>query len=169
MGRAHRPAKRGGNRDFLAGLRALINHVPRVLSLIVSTRQPLNEVCQDVRFMGSPFYNNFVFIHLRPFSQDEAETLLKQMLSDTGVSFSLEEEAYIYDLAGTQPLLLQAAASLVFEVKLAGARARSRISLPSGSASASWSSTSSRISGNGRSRADARSSPPWRGADSGGR
>ncbi len=45
-------------RAFLAGLRSLATHFPRVLSLIVATRPPLSEVCQDVRFMGSPFYNN---------------------------------------------------------------------------------------------------------------
>jgi hypothetical protein len=72
--------------------------------------------------MGSPFYNNFVFIHLRPFSKEEADSLIEQMLSDTGVTFSPEEEAYIYDLAGTHPLLLQAAASLVFEAKVTGAK-----------------------------------------------
>jgi hypothetical protein len=116
------PENEAMTRDLLAGLRALINHVPRVLSLIVATRQPLNDVCQDVRFMGSPFYNNFVFIHLRPFSQEEANSLVEQMLGGTGISFSEDEEAYIYDLAGTQPLLLQAAASLVFDVKVAGVK-----------------------------------------------
>lgn len=108
-------------RDFLAGLRALINHVPRTLSLIVATRQPLDEVCREIRFMGSPFYNNFVFVHLRPFSQTEAETLFDQMLAHTGISFAQAEKDYIYDLAGTHPLLLQAAASLVFDLKIKNA------------------------------------------------
>jgi hypothetical protein len=108
-------------RDFLGGLRALINYVPRVLSLIVATRQPLDEVCRDVRFMGSPFYNNFVFVHLRPFSQNEAELLLQQMLANTGLSFSQTEKDLIYGLAGTHPLLLQVAAGLVFESKISGA------------------------------------------------
>jgi serine/threonine-protein kinase len=116
------PENEAMTRGFLGGLRALINHVPRVLSLIVSTRQPLNEVCQDIRFMGSPFYNNFVFIHLRPFSQEEADLLLAQMLNQTDITFSEDERAYIYDLAGTQPLLLQVAAGLIFDAKVAGAK-----------------------------------------------
>jgi hypothetical protein len=73
--------------------------------------------------MGSPFYNNFVFVHLRPFSQEEAESLFGQMLAETGIAFSQVEKDYIYSLAGTHPLLLQAAASLVFEAKLGGTRA----------------------------------------------
>jgi serine/threonine-protein kinase len=115
------PQNEAVTRGFLAGLRALINHVPRVLSLIVSTRQPLNEVCRDVRFMGSPFYNNFVFVHLRPFSREEADQLIAQMLNQTDITFSEGERAYIDDLAGTQPLLLQVAAGLVFDAKVAGA------------------------------------------------
>ncbi|NJN93919.1 MAG: ATP-binding protein [Anaerolineales bacterium] len=105
-------------RDFLAGLRALINHVPRTLSVIVSTRQPLDKVCKEVRFMGSPFYNNFVFVHLRPFNRTEAELLFDQMLANTGISFDQTEKDYIYNLAGTHPLLLQAVASLIFELKV---------------------------------------------------
>jgi len=116
------PENEAITRDFLAGLRALINHVPRTLSLIVSTRQSLDKVCQDVRFMGSPFYNNFVFVHLRPFHAAEAESLFEQMLAETGISFNKAEKDYIFDLAGTHPLLLQTAAALVFEVKVAGAK-----------------------------------------------
>ncbi|MBI1882268.1 MAG: hypothetical protein HYR94_29195 [Chloroflexi bacterium] len=115
------PENEAITRDFLGGLRALINHVPRTLSLIVATRQPLDEVCRDIRFMGSPFYNNFVFVHLRPFSRTEAEALFDQMLAGTGVIFAPAEKDYIYDLAGTHPLLLQAVASLVFTVKAEGA------------------------------------------------
>jgi AAA+ ATPase superfamily predicted ATPase len=115
------PENEATTRDLLGGLRALINHVPRTLSLIVATRQPLDEVCRDVRFMGSPFYNNFVFVHLRPFSQGEAESLFDQMLASTDIIFSQAEKDYIYDLAGTHPLLLQAAAALLFNLKLESA------------------------------------------------
>jgi serine/threonine-protein kinase len=115
------PENEATTRDLLAGLRALINHVPRTLSLIVATRQPLDEVCQDVRFMGSPFYNNFVFVRLRPFSQEEAESLFDQMLAGTDITFSPAEKDYIFDLAGTHPLLLQAAAALVFDPKVESA------------------------------------------------
>jgi hypothetical protein len=116
------PENEAITRDLLAGLRALINHVPRTLSLIVATRQPLDEVCCDVRFMGSPFYNNFVFLHLRPFRLEETESLFAQMLAGTGVAFSQAEKDLIYDLAGTHPLLLQTAAALVFDLKAGGAR-----------------------------------------------
>ncbi len=106
-------------RDLLGGLRALMNHVPRVLSLIVATRQPLHELCQDIRCMGSPFYNSFVYVHLRPFQADEAERLLAQRLDGTSVWFTTEERAFLYTLAGRHPLLLQAAAFCLFNAKAA--------------------------------------------------
>lgn len=115
------PQNEPTTRDFLTGLRALINCVPRVFSLIVSTRQPLTEVCKDIRFMGSPFYNNFVFVYLRPFNQQEAEVLFKQILKNTRVTFNQSEKKLIYGLAGTHPLLLQIAAALVFDYKVRGA------------------------------------------------
>ena len=106
-------------RDLLGGLRALMNHVPRVLSLIVATRQPLHELCQDIRFMGSPFYNSFVYVHLRPFQPDEADRLLAQRLEGTTVVFTAEDRAFLYTLAGRHPLLLQAAAFCLFNAKAA--------------------------------------------------
>lgn len=111
------PENEAITRDLLAGLRALINHVPRALSFVVATRQSLDEVCREVRFMGSPFYNNFVFVHLHPFSREETEALFEQKLADTGIIFSQAEKDYVYSLGGTHPLLLQAAAALVFESK----------------------------------------------------
>jgi hypothetical protein len=100
---------------MLGGLRALINHASRALSLIVATRRPLDQICRDLRFMGSPFYNNFVYVHLRPFNRNEADGLLQQMLKDTGVVFSPAERMLVDELAGTHPLLLQAAAGCVFD------------------------------------------------------
>jgi hypothetical protein len=106
-------------RELLGGLRALINHASRALSLIVATRRPLDELCQDIRFMGSPFYNNFSYLHLRPFSRREADSLLDQMLKDTDVVFTPADRALVYELAGTHPLLLQAAAACVFDERRA--------------------------------------------------
>jgi hypothetical protein len=108
-------ANEAATRDFLAGLRSLVNHVPRTLSLLVATRLPLDEVCKDVRFMGSPFYNNFVFVYLHPFSRDEAGQLIKRCLSNTGITFFSSEIDFVCSLAGTHPLLLQTASALVFK------------------------------------------------------
>ena len=115
----------GTTRDLLGGLRGLINHVPRVLSLIVATRQPLHDICRDIRFMGSPFYNSFVYVHLRPFQPHEADSLIQQMLHGTAICFTSEERLFLHELAGLHPLLLQAAAFCLFNAKASGAESSS--------------------------------------------
>jgi hypothetical protein len=112
-------------RDLLGGLRGLMNHVPRVLSLIVATRQPLHEICREIRFMGSPFYNSFVYVHLRPFQPEEAESLIQQMLTSTDVRFTSEDRIFLFELAGLHPLLLQTAAFCLFNAKAGGAESTS--------------------------------------------
>lgn len=114
---AETPEQETRTREFLSGLRALINQRERVMSLIVATREPLADLCRKVRFMGSPFYNNFATVILRPFSLREAEGFLDQMLVGTGVTFTPEEKTFIFELGGTHPLLLQAAASCLFYEK----------------------------------------------------
>ena len=105
-------------RDFLSGLRALINTTPNVLSLIIATRLPLNVLCQGiVADEGSPFYNSFIFRRLQPFRPHEVEQLIEQVLAHTNVVFDEQDQGYIRQIAGTHPFLVQLAGSLLFEAK----------------------------------------------------
>jgi hypothetical protein len=108
-------------RNFLAGLRALITHESRTLSLVVATRAHISDVCKEISFMTSPFENIFASYSLRPFNQDDAEHLLKIMLTDSEITFTGSEKDLIYGMGGNHPLLLQIAASLVFNFKVRGA------------------------------------------------
>ena len=54
--------------------------------------------CLQDQNKGSPFYNNFVFVHLRPFSRAEAEALFDQMLTSSGILFAQAEKDYIPEL-----------------------------------------------------------------------
>lgn len=105
-------------RDFLSGLRALINITPNVLSLITATRLPLNVLCHGIiTGEGSPFYNNFVFRRLQPFRPHEVEQLIERALTGTDMTFDEQDRAYISQVAGTHPFLVQVAGSLLFEAK----------------------------------------------------
>jgi predicted Ser/Thr protein kinase len=105
-------------RDFLSGLRALINITPNVLSLITATRLPLNALCHGIiADEGSPFYNNFVFRRLQPFRPHEVDQLIERALADTEMAFDEQDRAYIRQVAGSHPFLVQVAASLLFEAK----------------------------------------------------
>jgi tRNA A-37 threonylcarbamoyl transferase component Bud32 len=107
-------------RDFLSALRSLMNRTPKALVLIVATCRELHELCRPIKFIGSPFDNEFTFRRLRPFNRREIDQLLDKALEGTGVEFSPEERDYICSLAGTHPLLIQLAGSTLLEFRMQG-------------------------------------------------
>ena len=109
-------------RNFLSSLRALINHTPDTLSLIIASQQPLNVLCRGItNGEGSPFYNNFVFRRLHPLDGPEVDELIERRLAGTGVQFGARDRQYIEQLAGSHPFLVQLACALVFDARSRGA------------------------------------------------
>ena len=101
-------------RDFLSGLRALINTTPNVLSLITATRLPLNVLCRGIiADEGSPFYNNFVFHRLQPFRSHEVDQLIERALTDTQVTFDEQESLIRTGLNGRAEIRTQQEAELL--------------------------------------------------------
>ncbi len=88
-------------------LRALLNRRERGLALLIATRAPLKQLCAGFRFAGSPFDNAFSAITLPPFSEVEVGELLARYQAD----FSPAERAFLRQMAGTHPYLVQLAAS----------------------------------------------------------
>jgi tRNA A-37 threonylcarbamoyl transferase component Bud32 len=107
-------------RDFLSALRALMNRTPKALVLVVATCRELHELCRPIKFIGSPFDNEFSFRRLRPFTRREIDQLLDNALEGTGIEFTLEERDYICSLAGPHPLLIQLASSTLLEFRMQG-------------------------------------------------
>lgn len=107
-------------RDFLSALRALMNRTPKALVLIVATCRELHELCRPIKFIGSPFDNEFIFRRLRPFTRREVDQLLDNALKGTGIEFTPEERDYLCSLAGTHPLLIQLAGSTLLEFRMQG-------------------------------------------------
>jgi AAA+ ATPase superfamily predicted ATPase len=104
--------------DFLSGLRALINRVPKGLALVIGTAYPLDRLCEVIEFRGSPFSNAFLLFRLRPFTEAEVDQFFARMLKDTGLKFTEDERSYVKQIAGGHPLLLQTAGSLLFESRV---------------------------------------------------
>jgi hypothetical protein len=114
-------ANETANRDFLSQLRALINRRPRTLSLIVTTGEPLEELCQTIDFGGaSPFPNSFMSVRLKEFSDQEINELIENTLSGTGVAFDEHDHSHVARLSEGHPLLAQLAGHLLFEARVAG-------------------------------------------------
>jgi predicted Ser/Thr protein kinase len=109
-------------RNFLSSLRALINHAPDTLSLIIASQQPLNVLCRGItNGEGSPFYNNFVFRRLHPLDASEVDELIERRLAGSGVQLTPQDRQYVAQVAGTHPFLVQLACALIFDVRSRGA------------------------------------------------
>ena len=105
-------------RNFLSSLRALINHAPDMLSLVIASQQPLNVLCRGIaNGEGSPFYNNFVFRRLHPLDTSEVDELIERRLAGSGVQFAPQDRQYVAQVAGTHPFLVQLACALIFDVR----------------------------------------------------
>jgi AAA+ ATPase superfamily predicted ATPase len=112
------PASIEMTHDFLSGLRALINRVPKGLALVIGAVHPLDKLCEEIEFRGSPFANIFLQLRLRPFTEVEVGQFFAKMLKGTGLEFTEDERNYVKQIAGGHPLLLQTAGSLLFESRV---------------------------------------------------
>ncbi len=99
--------------DFFAGLRALAIHYP--LAVITATREALVDLCHSESIKGSPFFNIFASVILRPFNYEESLALLNGIMAESGEEFSSVDCSTIYKVAGGHPIFLQMAGYFVFE------------------------------------------------------
>jgi len=82
--------------QFLYLLRALINRPAYGLALVLASRKPLHVLCQNMRFVGSPFPTSFTSLPLGPFSPEEANKLIDVYTQGTGVTFSDRDREFAY-------------------------------------------------------------------------
>ncbi|MBI9049742.1 MAG: ATP-binding protein [Anaerolineaceae bacterium] len=104
--------------DFFGGLRSLAIHYS--LSLVPSTRRELVDLCHSDEIKGSPFFNIFATVVLRPFSFEDAQVLLQAYTKDTEHSFSDEEISFLLNLAGGYPIFTQMGGNYLFTGKKNG-------------------------------------------------
>lgn len=101
--------------DFFGGLRALAIH--QNLALVTATRRELVDLCHSEEIKGSPFFNIFANVVLRPFNREEVEALIRGYLVGTGLYLSLQEQEIIANLGGGHPLFVQMAGYYMVENK----------------------------------------------------
>jgi len=104
--------------DFFGGLRALAIH--HNLPLVTATRRELVDLCHSEELKGSPFFNIFASIVLRPFSQVEVGELLQRYLAGSEITFSDNEAELILSLGGGYPFFTQMAGHYLFDAKMRG-------------------------------------------------
>jgi tRNA A-37 threonylcarbamoyl transferase component Bud32 len=110
------------NPGFLDGLRSLSSrHI--ALQLITASRQPVAEMNRQTREInphGSPFFDHFAEISLKPFTQEAVAGLLTNALAHTDFNFSPEDYEFITWLCGGNPYRIQAAAASLFDATADG-------------------------------------------------
>ena len=104
--------------EFLANLRSWT--VRYQLPLVVAFREgSIDRIVEDPKF-GSAFLNLFGSVYVGPFTETDADDLVRIPAADYGVEFSDDEVELVLDLAGFFPLFLQIACYLLFEVRKSG-------------------------------------------------
>jgi TIR domain/AAA-like domain len=102
--------------DFFGGLRALAIH--HGVALIPATRRELADLCHSDEIKGSPFFNIFANVVLRPFSRSEVAEVLDGYSAESGQSFDQIERNFIWSLGGGYPLFVQMAGYYLVEGRL---------------------------------------------------
>jgi len=106
------------NTDFFGGLRSLAIH--KGFALIPASRRELVELCHSNELKGSPFFNIFSSVILRPFSHDEVNELFSGYLKANSIVFSSKEKDFVYSLSGGYPFFIQMASYYLYEGRSKG-------------------------------------------------
>jgi AAA+ ATPase superfamily predicted ATPase len=93
------------NADFFGGLRSLAIHYN--LSLVTATRRELVELCHSEEIKGSPFFNIFATVVLKPFSPQETDTLIKKYTQTAEIFLTNKEVDFIRQVGGGYPFFVQ--------------------------------------------------------------
>ena len=102
--------------DFFGGLRALAIH--HGVALVPATRRELADLCHSEEIKGSPFFNIFANVVLRPFSRAEVDELLDSVSQESGQSLDRADRDFIWSLGGGYPLFVQMAGYYLVESRL---------------------------------------------------
>jgi AAA+ ATPase superfamily predicted ATPase len=104
--------------DFFGGLRALAIH--HGVALLPATRRELVDLCHSDEIKGSPFFNIFANVVLRPFTRQEVDQLLKGYSKQMEAPMTSGECDLIWNLGGGYPFFVQMAGYYSIEGKAQG-------------------------------------------------
>lgn len=114
--------------EFFGALRSLATRF-RGLALVGASRlsvAEMNRHSETLNPYGSPFFNGFIEINLRPFDDDDVDALLQKALAGTDVSFDDRDRDFLHAMAGGHPFLLQATAGALYDAIAAGKQGKAR-------------------------------------------
>jgi hypothetical protein len=101
--------------DFFGGLRALAIH--HNLPLVTATQRELVDLCHSAELKGSPFFNIFANVVLRPFSHTDALEMVRSYLAEAEQEVTTLELDWVLNLGGGHPFFIQMAGYYLVEAK----------------------------------------------------
>ena len=104
--------------DFFSFMRSLANS--HDLGYVTTSSGPLQKLCHTQDIEESPFFNIFTTVNLEAFKAEEARCLVEEPAQAAGRPFEQETE-WVLNLGGNLPYLLQATASIAFDIRTNGA------------------------------------------------
>jgi hypothetical protein len=104
--------------DFFGSLRALAIH--HGVALLPATRRELVDLCHSDEIKGSPFFNIFANVVLRPFARPEVDVLLDSYTTRIEAILTPAERDLVWSLGGGYPFFLQMAGYYIIEGKTQG-------------------------------------------------
>lgn len=102
------------NPPFLNTMRSLLVRERKGLGIVLTTSEPLHELCKSIHFDISPFDNVFYPVELKPFELVEANNFIEARLKNTGIRFSEEEKQRLLNSAQGHPDRLREASCQLF-------------------------------------------------------
>jgi hypothetical protein len=104
--------------DFFGGLRALAIH--QNLPLVTATRRALVDLCHSEELKGSPFFNIFANVVLRPFNRTDMLEMLAGYYTGMETPLTKEEQEAIIQMGGGYPFFVQIAGHYMVEAQQKG-------------------------------------------------
>lgn len=104
--------------DFFGGLRALAIH--NGVALVPATRRELVDLCHSEEIKGSPFFNIFANVVLRPFNRSEVDELLDGYTRENEFALTPQEKDFLWGLGGGYPIFVQIAGHYLLEGRAQG-------------------------------------------------
>ena len=110
------PESEAESRNFLAQMASLARRAPRVMSIVLTTEQPLAEATKVIEsWRGSPFPTVLTSATLRELDREASDELIAKVFGGDPSSVPERERVMLYSVSGGRPAALQAAAFNLFD------------------------------------------------------
>lgn len=102
--------------EFLGGLRSLaMRDGFQIITASIMSVEEMNLRFENSNPLGSPFFNHFIEINLKPFGYKDVGVLIDAALQGSGVEFDRADRNFVVWISGRHPYRVQVACATLFD------------------------------------------------------